>query len=119
MLSGQIRVFLNHIYEYKKGVRNMVLMTLNQKYLQYAIQRLESQKIHFFVQELSNGRINLFFGKKVCLDVARKFAVKPFNRYTPEEDFILGTLLGYDVCIECERYCELTEKQSEKQKAIV
>lgn len=119
MLSGQVRVFLNHIYELKKGVRNMVLMTLNAKYKDYAIKRLEDQNISYFYQSLSNGRINLFFGKKICLDVARKFAHKPFDCYTPEEDFILGTLLGYDVCVECERYCELSEKKKIVEKEIV
>ena len=25
---------------------------------------------------------------------------------SPEEDFILGAMLGYDICAQCERYCE-------------
>lgn len=25
---------------------------------------------------------------------------------TPEEDFILGAMLGYDICAQCERYCK-------------
>ena len=29
MLSSELQVFLNYVYEYKKGVRNMVLCTLN------------------------------------------------------------------------------------------
>ena len=32
-IPGEIKVFLNHIYEYKKGVRNMILCTLNEYYL--------------------------------------------------------------------------------------
>ena len=24
---------------------------------------------------------------------------------TPEEDFILGAMLGYDICQQCKRYC--------------
>ena len=27
IIPGEIRIFLNHIYEFKKGVRNMVLYT--------------------------------------------------------------------------------------------
>ena len=25
--------------------------------------------------------------------------------FTPEEDFILGALLGYNICKQCERFC--------------
>ena len=32
MLSSELQVFLNYVYEYKKGVRNMVLCTLNRRY---------------------------------------------------------------------------------------
>ena len=31
---------------------------------------------------------------------------KPLNQLTPEEDFILGAMLGYDIRVQCERYCE-------------
>ena len=33
MLSSELQVFLNYVYEYKKGVRNIVLCTLNRRYL--------------------------------------------------------------------------------------
>ena len=29
IIPGEIRIFLNHIYEFKKGVRNMVLYTMS------------------------------------------------------------------------------------------
>lgn len=32
---------------------------------------------------------------------------KPLNKLSPEEDFMLGAMLGYDITMECERYCEL------------
>ena len=31
-VPGEIRIFLNHVYEFKKGVRNMVLYTMNKEY---------------------------------------------------------------------------------------
>jgi|GEM_PF-5751805 len=43
-LPSELRLFLNHIYEFKKGVRNMVLYTLRKEYTEYAIQRLELLK---------------------------------------------------------------------------
>ena len=35
---------------------------------------------------------------------------RPLNQLTPEEDFILGAMLGYDICTQCERYCERKER---------
>ena len=48
--TGDLKVFLNHVYEYKKGVRQMVLYTVNRKYEAFAIARLESQNIDYLVQ---------------------------------------------------------------------
>ena len=31
IIPGEIRIFLNHIYEFKKGVRNMVLYTMSRE----------------------------------------------------------------------------------------
>jgi hypothetical protein len=25
---------------------------------------------------------------------------------SPEQDFILGAMLGYDICVQCKRYCD-------------
>ena len=43
ILPVDMKVLMNHIYEYKKGVRRMVLFTFNNKYEDFAIRRLESQ----------------------------------------------------------------------------
>ena len=50
ILSGDMKIFVHHIYELQKGIRYMALCTID------------------------------------------------------KEDFILGTMLGYDVCQQCERY---------------
>ena len=50
MLSSELQVFLNYVYEYKKGVRNMVLCTLNRRYLAAAVARLDDQGICHFEQ---------------------------------------------------------------------
>ena len=67
-IPGEIKVFLNHIYEYKKGVRNMVLCTLNKCYEPIAVERLENQKICFIKQEASDRCVNLYFGKSECIE---------------------------------------------------
>ena len=102
----ELKVFLNHIYEFKKGVRQMVLYTTNKKYEAFAVKRLTDQKISYVIQPVGNGRINLFFGRKECIEAIRLLVRQPLNKLSPEEDFILGAMLGYDICAQCERYCE-------------
>ncbi len=86
----ELKVFLNHIYELKKGVRQMVLYTTNRKYEAFAVRRLKSQRIRFVIQPVDEERINLFFGKPECIDAIRMMVNRPLNLLTPEEDFILG-----------------------------
>lgn len=81
-----LKVLMNHIYEYKKGVRRLVLYTFNRKYESFAITRLERQNIDYIIQPVGNDRLNLFFGKKECLDAIRMIVTKPLCQLTPEED---------------------------------
>ena len=113
-----MKVFLNHIYEYKKGVRRMVLYTFDGKYKEFAVERLEHQGIDYILRPLSNGCVNLFFGRKECLNAIRHFVNRPLNELTPEEDFILGAMLGYDICLQCERYCERKQKSVSQTTAM-
>lgn len=106
MLPADMKVLMNHIYEFKKGVRQMVLFTCNRKYEDYATGRLRRRNISYILQPVGNDRMNLFFGKKECLDAIRLIVTRPLNQLSPEEDFILGAMLGYDICSQCERYCE-------------
>lgn len=105
-LPADMKVLMNHIYEFKKGVRRMVLFTFNKRYEDYAVKRLEHQNISYVIQPVGNDRLNLYFGRKECLDVIRHMVKRPLNQLSPEEDFILGAMLGYDICVQCERYCE-------------
>ncbi len=84
----------------------MVLFTFNKKYEDFAIERLKHQNINYIIQPVGNNRMNLFFGKKECMDAIKLMVTRPLNQLTPEEDFMLGALLGYDICAQCERYCE-------------
>lgn len=106
LLSADMKVLMNHIYEYKKGVRQMVLYTFNRKYEQQAIARLEHQNIDYLIIPVGKDNLNLFFGRRECLDAIRLMVNRPLNQLSPEEDFILGAMLGYDICRQCERYCE-------------
>lgn len=106
ILPADMKVFMNHIYEFKKGVRQMVLFTFNRRFEEFAVNRLRRQNICYMLQPVGNNRVNLFFGKKECLDAIRLIITRPLNQLSPEEDFILGAMLGYDICAQCERYCE-------------
>ncbi len=105
ILPAEIKVLYNHIYEYKKGVRNLILFTMNNQYSEQAFKRLERQNIGYLVQKAGKNNINLYFGHPECLEIIKMFVDRPLNRLTPEEDFILGALLGYDICRQCKRFC--------------
>lgn len=100
-----MQVLNHHIYEFKKGVREMVLCTFSGSLEGRVKARLEKDGIPYMIQRQINGNINVFFGKKDCLFVASSLCRnKPLNKLTPEEDFILGTLLGYSLAEQCRRY---------------
>ena len=39
VLPSEMRVLMNHIYEYKKGVRRMILFTCNRRFEAFATNR--------------------------------------------------------------------------------
>ena len=105
-IPTEMKVLMNHIYELHKGVRHMVLFTCNKRYSELAIQRLESQGIPYLLQPAGQQNLNVYFGRRECLEAIRLIVTRPLNQLTPEEDFILGAMLGYDLCAQCERYCK-------------
>ncbi len=107
-----MQVLAHHIYEYKKGVRHLVLHTLDASYRKDAELKLQHQGIDYLIQEVTDSKINIFFGDKDCVDIVREIGNKKLNDFTPEEDFVLGTMLGYDRLQQCKRY--LNKKQKER-----
>ena len=79
---AELKVFLNHVYEYKKGVRNMVLYTTNKKYEEFAVSRLNSQNIDYCIQPIGCNKINLFFGRRECIEVIQSMTSRPLNELT-------------------------------------
>lgn len=108
----KMRVFLHQIYECRKGVRSMALCTLPDECLEPAKRKLKANNIAYVIRPIGNNRFNIFFGESVCLDVVKSFGDKPFNQFSPEEDFILGTMLGYSISEQCKRYCRRNCKQA-------
>lgn len=102
-----MRIFHHLIYEYKKGVRELMLCTMTADTEERVRWKLEKNAICYKIERLKNGNINVFFGKEECMMVANKICNnKPLNLLTPEEDFILGILLGYSISEQCNRYCK-------------
>ncbi len=106
MPTGEFKVLSNYIYEFKKGVRNLVLYTMDVRHKEMACRRLEGAGIDYLMQRVNDRNVNFYFGEPECLNVVRSFLDRPLNKLTPEEDFILGTLLGYDLRKQCSRFCE-------------
>lgn len=123
-----LQVFSHHIYEYKKGLRNLILTTERERDRAVIVSRLESEKkniktaakkygsnivdLDYYIQSVNNDKINVFFGNPQSIAVIKSFGDKSLIEYTPEQDFILGTLLGYDKIQQCFRYLKkLAEKK--------
>ena len=111
-ISGGMEVFNHHLYEYKKGLRNLVLHTCRREIGYDIICKLEKYNVEYMIYPLGKKHINVFFGNTACLEIIRRIGKFHLSRYTPEEDFILGIMLGYDRCRQCERYLQLRDKSS-------
>lgn len=102
-----MEVFVHHIYEYEKGIRNLVLHTTSDENMHLIVTKLSNRNIAYKIYEIGRGRINVFFGSPECVEVVERIGKKNLVDYTPEEDFMLGIMLGYDRRRQCERYLNL------------
>ena len=118
-----LQVFSHHIYEYKKGLRNLILTTEKESDRAFIVSRLEHEKkniksaaqkygsnitdLDYYIQNVNENKINVFFGNPQSIAVIKSFGKEKLSEYTPEQDFILGTLLGYDKIQQCFRYLKL------------
>ena len=107
---SDLRVFNHHIYEYKKGLRRLILTTEKGEYQETIQNRLKHEKIPYLINPVGNGKINVFFGDERCVKVAATLNPK-LNKLTAEQDFILGIMLGYDRVMQCERYLKFKQKE--------
>lgn len=98
-----MQVFSHHLYEYKKGLRSLILHTSKSELKELFVKKLEKNKIPFFIQNIDTVRFNIFFGDENCVNVVKQFGVS-LDKLTDEQDFILGVMLGYDRILQCKRY---------------
>ena len=110
-VSGKLPAALPHcLYELKKGVRCLCLLTMSREEASAALLRIKRERIAVCVQQVTPTKVNVYFGKRCFVNVAQKLAKRPLNDLTPAEDFVLGTLLGYAPAEQCRRYLKKTEE---------
>lgn len=102
-----MQVLVNALYEFDKGVRHLFLLTAGTGEIPALLNRLDRDRVDYFVQAINADKANLFFGKAALVETARHIARKPLNQISPEEDFMLGTLLSYDKERQCLRYLNM------------
>jgi len=100
----RMRLLLNQIYEFRKGVRSLFMLTATGCEIAQIRLRLDREGIDHFPHFVSPTKANIFFGRGPWVETARRIVTGPLNQLSPEEDFILGTLLGYDGEGQCRRY---------------
>jgi hypothetical protein len=105
--DGHLKVFNHHVYEYRKGLRDLALQTLPDEHEVWVTARLEKLGIDHLAYPAGREHINIFLGDAACLNVIRRIGKIDLSRYTPQEDFILGIMLGYDRRQQCARYLAL------------
>lgn len=108
-----MEIFCHHIYEYEKGLRNLILHTAQEINKDFIEMKLKSRQIPYIIYKVNEEKINVFFGNIYCIEVIKEIGKSDLKEYTDEEDFILGIMLGYDRVQQCERYIKrISEKES-------
>jgi hypothetical protein len=97
-------VFYHLLYEHSRGLRDLALYTIDPAQRDTIEHELKLEGVAFLMRPLEDGRLNVYFGHRACIDVIQSFGGCPHCRLTPEQDFMLGIMLGYDRTRQCERY---------------
>ena len=103
-VSSDFKILCHHIYEYHKGLRSLVLHTMNNDERDLVERSLALRNISFCIQRVGDHRMNVFFGNPDCVEIVRGFHSASLSDLTDEEDFMLGIMLGYDRAAQCKRF---------------
>ena len=113
-----MKVLNHHIYEYKRGLRNLILRTTKKSDKDSIEKRLQDENIDYLITKVNDSKINVFFGHQLCIEVVKSFEITSLNKLTDEQDFILGIMLGYDRLKQCNRYLK-RKIDSRKVKELI
>lgn len=97
-------VLCHHIYEYNKGLRNLVLHTAPFADSKNIEKKLRTEGIPYLLCENGNNKINVFFGSRTCIEILKGFDIGSLSELSDEQDFMLGIMLGYARLMQCDRY---------------
>jgi hypothetical protein len=97
-------VFHHLLYEISRGLRDLALYTIQPEDQELIESELRREEISYLFRTIEDGRVNVYFGHKSCVDVADEFGTCPHCHLSPEQDFILGIMLGYHRARQCDRY---------------
>jgi hypothetical protein len=89
-----MKVFCHHLYEYKKGLRDLVLHTTSATYEERISVKLLRNRIAHIIHRLENGNINVFFGNEACVRVLKLYSATGF----------LGHRFGVNTCAQGGRH---------------
>jgi len=112
-----MEIFCHHIYEFRKGLRKLILYTGPSSQLNAMIEKLEKRNISYLVDHLSPGKVNIFFGSSDCISVLKEFSTLKLEKLSDTEDFILGAMLGYDIDQQCRRFVKRLKNRNSIKKA--
>lgn len=99
-----MQVFRHLVYEYQKELRDLCLFTCSDEHMGRIEKTLTFQKIPYLIYPLEKGKINVFFGEQACLDILKQLSSSNLSLLTPEEDFMLGIMLGYGKTQQYQRF---------------
>ena len=99
-----MNVFYHNLYEYQKGLRNLSLCTLKVGNQPKIEERLDKEGVSYLIHYIGEEKINVYLGDKACIEIVKSFNKVNLYELCPQEDFILGIMLGYDRLKQCERY---------------
>jgi hypothetical protein len=114
-----MKVFQHHIYEYQKGLRNLVLFTGSGEHQSQIEEKLQKRGIDYLICPVGQTRINVFFGHPACVDVVRRIGCHNLSKMSPEHDFMLGIMLGYDRIKQCDRYLQRSNSITPERRSYV
>ena len=72
----------HHIYEYHKGLRELVMYTTKAEDLPLVEKRLKQENIEYIIANNNKKNINVFFGDTLCLNVLMSFGKKKLKELT-------------------------------------
>jgi hypothetical protein len=107
--AATLKIFHHHLYELSKGLRPLAMMTLTREEAAPVIAELVASGAAHHVQNLCRAKVNVVFGRPAAVATAATLLARPLCELAPEQDFMLGILLGYDREQQCLRYLARAE----------